>query len=104
MRFKAQHPIDVYIADFYCHKLKLVIEIDGGIHQNRDQSEYDSGRTDEMGELGIKVIRFTNDQVNKQLSQTVRMIKNEIEKRITELLQKTDSIPPFRGARLGLGQ
>ncbi len=44
-RFRPQHPIDIFIADFYCHPLKLVIEVDGGIHKTADQREYDIGRT-----------------------------------------------------------
>jgi very-short-patch-repair endonuclease len=48
LRFKPQHPIDIFIADFYCHRLKLVIEIDGGIHKSNDQREYDIGREAEL--------------------------------------------------------
>ncbi len=44
-RFKPQHPIDIFIADFYCHALKLVIEVDGQIHDH--QKDYDEGRTTE---------------------------------------------------------
>ncbi len=44
LRFRAQHPIDVYIADFYCHPIKLVVEVDGGIHKSNNQKEYDIGR------------------------------------------------------------
>ena len=44
-RFKAQHPIGNFIADFYCHRKKLVIEIDGEIHQDEEQTERDEGRT-----------------------------------------------------------
>ena len=64
VRFKSQHPIDIFIADFYCHKLKLVIEIDGGMHLA--QKEHDDGRTSEMEYMGIKVIRFTNEEVENR--------------------------------------
>ena len=43
--FRRQHPVDIFIADFYCHKLKLVIEVDGGIHCNEITREYDEGRS-----------------------------------------------------------
>ncbi len=43
VRFKPQHPIDIFIADFYCHELKLIIDLDGEIHEK--QKEYDEGRT-----------------------------------------------------------
>ncbi len=58
-RFRPQHPIDIFIADFYCHPLKLVIEVDGNIHQFK--SDYDNGRTEELRCKGITVIRFSND-------------------------------------------
>lgn len=62
-RFKRQHPIGYYIADFYCHKARLVIEIDGGSHNAREQKLHDKFRTDELEALGLKVIRFTNEEV-----------------------------------------
>lgn len=76
LRFKPQHPIDIFIADFYCHQLKLVIEIDGGIHKTVDQREYDIGREAELENWGIKVIRFTNEEVENNITH----IQNEIER------------------------
>ncbi|MFO7882070.1 MAG: DUF559 domain-containing protein [Kosmotogaceae bacterium] len=55
VRFKAQHPIERFIADFYCHKAKLVVELDGEIHNY--QKEYDIGREGEMEKYDITVIR-----------------------------------------------
>ena len=62
-KFRRQHPIKKFIVDFYCHELKLVIEVDGSIHNQKDQAEYDLGRTFELEELGLKVIRFRNEEV-----------------------------------------
>ena len=62
-RFKRQHPVLYFIADFYCHKAKLIIEIDGGYHQLPEQHLYDVNRDNELEELGIRVLRFTNKQV-----------------------------------------
>jgi len=73
VRFKAQHPIDIFIADFYCHKYKLVIEVDGDIHEK--QKEYDEGRTFELEHFGIKLIRFTNDEIFRDIDEVVRKIK-----------------------------
>ena len=73
VRFKAQHPIDIFIADFYCHSCKLVIELDGKIHDQ--QKEYDEGRSAEIEKWGITVIRFTNDEVFKDLDAVVEKIK-----------------------------
>ena len=75
LRFRPQQPIDIFIADFYCHSLKLVIEVDGGIHNTKDQREYDIGREAELLNWGIKVIRFTNDEVIND----VYLVRKEIE-------------------------
>jgi very-short-patch-repair endonuclease len=63
VKFRRQHPINMFIVDFYCHEHKLVIEVDGEIHYNQESIDYDSGRTAELNNYGIQVIRFTNDQV-----------------------------------------
>jgi very-short-patch-repair endonuclease len=63
LHFRRQHPINRFIADFYCHSIKLVIEVDGGIHQNKERKEYDISRNAEIEKWGIKVLRFSNDQV-----------------------------------------
>lgn len=80
LRFKAQHPINIFIADFYCHPLKLVIEIDGGIHKSLDRREYDIGREAELEHWGIKVIRFTNEEIEDNINH----IQNEIKRICTE--------------------
>ncbi|MEO8474953.1 MAG: endonuclease domain-containing protein [Chryseolinea sp.] len=66
-KFRRQHPIKHFIADFFCAELKLVIEVDGGYHMERSQLEYDGGRTFELNELGIKTIRFSNEQLVNDL-------------------------------------
>nr|MCU4177914.1 endonuclease domain-containing protein [Marinilabiliaceae bacterium N1Y90] len=53
LKFRRQHPIDLFIADFYCHEKRLVVEVDGEIHEY--QKEYDEGRTAELERLGITV-------------------------------------------------
>ena len=75
LHFRAQHPIDIFIADFYCHKIKLVIEVDGGIHKTEEQKQHDIGRTAEMEEYEITVIRFTNEEVFNSLDEVVQKIK-----------------------------
>ena len=74
LRFRAQHPIDIFIADFYCHSLKLVIEVDGGIHLSPEQQEYDIGREAEISHWGIKIIRFTNDKIEKEIDEVLNTI------------------------------
>ena len=73
VRFKAQHPIERFIADFYCHKAKLVIEIDGQIHDF--QIEYDVGREAELEKYGLKIIRFSNDEVIHNMNLVIEKIK-----------------------------
>jgi len=47
-KFRSQHPIDIFIVDFYCHSLRLVIEVDGDYHLEKNQHEYDIGRSGEL--------------------------------------------------------
>jgi very-short-patch-repair endonuclease len=80
LRFRRQHPINIFIADFYCHEVRLVVEIDGEIHDQ--QEEYDDGRSAEMERFGIKVIRFTNDEVKKSIEKVINKIEKVVNERI----------------------
>ena len=82
IRIKRQHPVLYFIADFYCHKAKLIIEIDGGYHNIPEQFNYDQNRDSELESLGLKVIRFTNKQVMTEIGEVLKTIKKEIENRI----------------------
>jgi len=73
LKFRRQHPIDIFIADFYCHEKKLIVEVDGEIHKY--QKEYDEGRTSELEAYGVTVIRFTNDEVINNIKQVIKRIK-----------------------------
>ena len=66
MKFRRQHPIGPYIADFYCHELQLVIELDGPEHYEQDHYEYDERRTNFLRHRGIFVLRIANDTVLKE--------------------------------------
>ena len=57
-RFRRQHVIGPYIADFYCHRARLIVEIDGGIHEEAGQAEYDSDREEKLRYLGITFCVF----------------------------------------------
>ena len=76
LKFRRQHPLGKFIADFYLHEAKLVIELDGDYHHEEEQKEYDSGRTYEIKELGIQVIRFTNNEVLKDIEKVLQTIKS----------------------------
>jgi very-short-patch-repair endonuclease len=63
-RWTRQRVIGNYIVDFYCHKRKLVVELDGGQHYQEKNMEYDNRRTLYLNSLGIEVMRFTNSDVD----------------------------------------
>jgi Uncharacterized protein conserved in bacteria len=63
VHFRRQHPIGRFIADFYCHKYSLVIEVDGKIHEEEERMKHDKIRTMELKQMGLSVIRFTNERV-----------------------------------------
>jgi len=79
-KFRRQHPLNKYIADFYCYEAKLVIEIDGGIHNQLENREYDKNRSHELQRIGIEVIRFTNEQINCNLNEVLMAIKGNLQK------------------------
>ncbi len=85
LRFRSQHPIDIFIADFYCHPLKLVIEVDGGIHKSKEQNEYDIGRTAELNYWGIEVVRFTNEEIENDIKKVINSIKQKCLNRQSEI-------------------
>jgi len=80
LRFRRQHPVDIFIVDFYCHEVRLVVEIDGEIHEQ--QEEYDDGRSAEMEKFGIRVIRFTNSEVENNIEGVINKIKKVVNERI----------------------
>ena len=74
LKFRRQHPIDKFIADFYCHEKKLVIELDGNIHNQKEQASLDKGRTETMNEFGITVLRFKNEEIINNIEDVVSQI------------------------------
>jgi very-short-patch-repair endonuclease len=68
LKFRRQYSIGPYIADFYCSCLKLAIEKDGGVHSDSNIKEYDKEREEFRKSFGIKVIRFSNEEVKGNLS------------------------------------
>ncbi len=72
LKFRRQHPVDKFIVDFYCSDARLVIEVDGWIHAYT--MDEDAIRQEFLPSLGIKVIRFTNDQVFQSLYECLEQI------------------------------
>jgi very-short-patch-repair endonuclease len=87
-KFRRQHPIDMFIIDFYCAEAKLLIEIDGDSHFTPKQEEYDKARTEYLEDLGYKVIRFTNNDVRYHILAVADEIMRIVESRIAELMNK----------------
>ena len=77
-RFRRQHPIGSFIVDFYCHEYKLAIEIDGEIHLKTEVNEYDDGRSHDIEKFGIKILRFTNNEVFTNLNKIIEEILENI--------------------------
>jgi very-short-patch-repair endonuclease len=77
-KIRRQHVIDKYVVDFVCLSKKLVIEIDGGIHNQ--QKEQDELRTQDLNCIGYTVIRFTNDEVYENAGVVAQRIKEELDK------------------------
>ena len=80
-KFRNQHPISRYILDFYCHKCLLAVEIDGGI--DKFKKDYDEYRDKYMESVGIKTLRFTNEDIFNNLNLVLKKIKENLESRLT---------------------
>ena len=85
-KFRRQHSIGGYIVDFYCPSKKLIIEIDGPNHSTKENKEYDEIRTEFLKGLDIKILRFTNKEIN-----------HKIEEVIQKIISVTFSSPPCGG-------
>ena len=66
VRFQRQKAIGEYIVDFYCHRAKLVVEIDGSQHVEPEEIAHDTQRTKDLEQLDLHVIRFNNRQINEE--------------------------------------
>jgi len=92
LKFRRQHPISRYFADFACEKARLVIELDGGIHEDDDQASYDLIRQREIQSLGWFVLRFLNDTVMKDLPKVLAAVKAQA--------RMADTVTPHPPAQL----
>ncbi|MEM6782819.1 MAG: endonuclease domain-containing protein [Bacteroidota bacterium] len=65
-KFRRQHGVGSYNVDFYCAEARLVVEVDGGIHNDPARAEADALRQSEVEKLGLQEVRYTNDEVLEQ--------------------------------------
>ena len=82
IRFQRQKAIDNYIADFYCHSAKLIIEIDGSQHYLPENEEHDQKRTKILSEYGLCVLRFTNRDIEDKFDGVCFEIDKAIKSRL----------------------
>lgn len=74
---RRQYPIDKYIVDFICRKKKIIIEIDGGQHNEKETIEYDKKRSFDLNKLGYKVVRFWNNDIDKNIEGVYKILQKE---------------------------
>lgn len=79
LRFRRQHPVLGYVVDFYCHELRLAVEVDGDAHLGRE--ECDAMRTHVLREQNIEVLRLRNELVIQNLPEALRMIERATQTR-----------------------
>jgi cyclase len=86
VKIRRQHPIWKYVADYYCHEIRLVIELDGGIHLSKENKEGDINREVTLKEFGIEIMRFTNDEVINDIDNVIEQIRIKIkELKLTQI-------------------
>jgi len=98
-KFRRQHIIGSYIADFVCLTKKLIIEVDGLIHQIPENKLSDAERTAELNRFGFDVIRFTNEEIESDIEKILKKILLKLSERHSE--KSESEVPPcggFRGA------
>ena len=93
LRFTRQKPIGSYIVDFYCRKANLVIELDGGRHFEDGSREYDAERDSFLSRAGLRVLRFTNLQINRNFPE----VCEEIDRIARERAGRDASTPEENG-------
>ena len=84
LRFQRQKPIDNFIADFYCHKAKLIIELDGAQHYSEEGKAKDEFRTERLEAYDLTIIRFTNYQIDNNFLGVCKFIDEFVEKVLAE--------------------
>ena len=89
LKFRAQHPVGPFILDFFCPACKLVVELDGSVHDG--QADYDEARTQHLRNHNYSVIRFHNEEVLTDLPSVL--------KRILDAAGKSPPRPPNSGGR-----
>jgi very-short-patch-repair endonuclease len=77
-KFRRQHPIKDFVVDFFCYEAKLVVEVDGGVHDHSTQRERDKERTVILKMLGLRELRFKNEEVLNEIENVVSIISKNL--------------------------
>lgn len=88
IKFYRQRIIDKYIADFYCSKAHLVVEIDGSQHYTDEGIEYDNIRTEVLQQYELEVIRFSNHEIDSNFSGVCESIDNKVKENLLKLYKQ----------------
>ena len=91
LKFRRQYAIGPYVLDFCCPEHRLVVELDGSVHDEPDRAAYDTGRTSDLSAYGYRVLRFRNDAVFNELADVFEQIRRAAES------------PPLPGLGEGVG-
>jgi very-short-patch-repair endonuclease len=83
LKFRRQAPIGPYVADFLCHELRLVLELDGAIHLEDAQIAHDRNRDASLQALGYRILRFTNHQAQNDVDSILQAIRSLYHTRIS---------------------
>ena len=82
-RFYRQKPMLTYILDFYCPTARIVVEIDGSQHFEEQAATYDDKRTQELRNIGLDILRYTNREINESFEGVCQSIETAIKERIS---------------------
>ena len=112
MKFRRQHPIGPYIIDFYCSSAKLAVELDGGGHTEKLQKLHDQNRERFLASKGIKVMRFWDTEVWKELESVLREIWDRLPDNPSPCPlpfprgegKAIEALSPFQGERVKLSR
>ena len=75
LKFRRQHPVNAYILDFWCSACKLVVELDGSVHESSETRAHDEMRQHHLEEAGYTVLRFRNEEVLENLPTVLNIIR-----------------------------
>jgi len=82
VKFRRQHPMGDFVLDFYCPRIRLAIEVDGGVHDSADQEEYDRFRQRLIEDHEVAFLRFSNVEVLKQIWGVIDRVANKVRERL----------------------